>query len=428
MTLYRHAVAVWSAGEMFSRPVATARAFRQRVIDARLEQHAADIDWKRISDNPHVTEEVLARHPDKPWHYNVVSRTSSASLTTPTFTTFSLEVFKSLHVSWVARDVARMMSMHPRVQASFILENENLPWDWYYVSLGPAVAFRQHVEPNLHLPWRWNALSFNPSVTLEDVRRHRERPWNFNALSYSLRVTIEDVLDSIDEFPWDWYGISMNPHISLEDVLDHPGLPWDWGGISFNASVDFEKHVLANIDLPWNWTSLTSNPSVSFRKHVLSNLGKPWNWHYISKGHDEGASATLRDVLDHPTLPWSWFFVTQNPSVRLDDVLARPELPWDMSALFNNPSLRYEDLIAQDSVISFPKPLLGRALESVRWHVICGLPSFLEPTTREKERYIAARTIYRLLCECYTNPAYAACRRRLLRDYETTCREAATAR
>jgi len=73
----------------------------------------------------------------------------------------------------------------------------------------------------------------------------------------------------------------------------------------------------------------------------LENLDKPWSWEFLSKN----PSITMKDVLENPELPWSWIWLSQNPNITFKDVLENPDKPWCWVWLSWNPNITLKDVL-----------------------------------------------------------------------------------
>lgn len=104
------------------------------------------------------------------------------------------------------------------------------------------------------------------------------------------------VLTNLDK-PWRWDYLSENLNIDFEKhvLRAYADKPWDWNGLSENPIIDIEKHVIKYPKLPWDWTALSFHSKIDFEKHVLQHLDKPWDW----TGLSANPNITMEHVLKY---------------------------------------------------------------------------------------------------------------------------------
>lgn len=191
---------------------------------------------------------------------------------------------------------------------------------------------------------------------------------------------IERFIDANPDDPrWEWEWVSSNPYISsafIERYIHklrhfarlsaHPNLTWDI--------------VRAHPDKPWEFYHLTIHPNIS--------------WDIIR---------------ENPTLPWYYGLLGMSPKITWDIIVSSPDIPWDYQYVSQNPH------ITRAIVEAYPeKP--WNWIQLLQAH-----PDFFDPTPEEEVAFyrevFAARRIWRAWFRANTNPAFAVCRRRLLREY-----------
>ena len=276
----------------------------------------------------------------------------------------------------------------------------------------------------------WKVLSRNKAVTMADVRAHPDESWDWAALSYN--KTMEYVRAHPD-LPWDWWLLSSNPNITMEVVLALPDKPWHWSALSRNPIITMEDDVLAHPDESWDWVALSSDRNITMEV-VLALPDKPWHWSSLSFN----PNITMADVLSHPDQPWHWFSLSYNPNITMEDVLAHPDKPWNWSSLSYNPNITMADVLAHPDkpwhwgrvcskksiTIADVMALTDHCSSSIYylWTEICANPEIFEPTMDDMvefvRRTVAARLICRTVFRAFTDPRYAYCRNRLLREFD----------
>ena len=180
----------------------------------------------------------------------------------------------------------------PEITDDIVLRSPDVNWDWNELSKYPNITVTI-VEKYINKPWNWEYLSSNKSVDLNFVRKYMHKPWNLKIISE--RATISTIITN-PNFNWDWDAVVHSPVISKEDFIKyHDRLsvgPLFWKSFSerFDLTLQFVK---TNIKFPkWDWTSL----SYSF----IINLDF---------------------VLENPNLPWDWYGISLNPSIKERDII-----------------------------------------------------------------------------------------------------------
>jgi hypothetical protein len=53
----------------------------------------------------------------------------------------------------------------------------------------------------------------------------------------------------------------------------------------------------------------------------------------------------LKLVNELPNKPWSWNYLSTNPSIKFTDVLENIDKPWNWKELSRNPSIKFTDVM-----------------------------------------------------------------------------------
>lgn len=145
----------------------------------------------------------------------------------------------------------------------------------------------------------------------------------------SLSIDKEIILRRLKQYEHkiSWHDLSYNKNLDISEyVFKHfPDKPWDWSALSQHPNIDFDQHVLPNLDKPWDWVALSNNPSVDLDRHILPNSDKAWDWRAIcfySVVKPKYPPTFIynpkinfeRHVLAYPDLPWYWRSISQNPT------------------------------------------------------------------------------------------------------------------
>jgi hypothetical protein len=174
-------------------------------------------------------------------------------------------------------------------------------------------------------------------------------------LTYQPDITEAFVIKYVYK-PWDWKRLTRVPNISCHFIHRHPDKDWDWGYVS--KKPDFYFELLKDYpDKPWVYCDLF---------HSVYKL-IPWKF-----------------IEAHPEKPWNWFVVSRKKHIPIDFILKYPSNNYD-------------------------------------WYKLISDGVLFESTVQERECYyrrvFAKRRIWRAWFRANTNPDYALCRKRLLKDY-----------
>lgn len=208
-------------------------------------------------------------------------------------------------------------------------------------------------------PWDWGYLSQNPNITVKDIIENPELPWDWNSMSWNINLTLQFILENIDK-NWSWYVLSINPLITLEDCIAFPQLHsklypnlkyirpvvYNYKHFEIYEDDDYDSnitinYILANINATntFNWDTISMHPNIKL-KDVLEHPELPWNWILFSKN----PNVTLTDVLEYPELPWDWYCISEYTNITLHDIITHSELPWNWEAISINSYILVSDV------------------------------------------------------------------------------------
>lgn len=101
----------------------------------------------------------------------------------------------------------------------------------------------------------------------------------------------------------------------------------DWTFISSNENL-LPIMVVQYPSLPWNWNAFCSNPNLTISfitkwmtTKQLSRLNR-LNWFSLSKN----PRISVKDVFQHPELPWDWKGLSRNPTILSDHNFVKEQL------------------------------------------------------------------------------------------------------
>ena len=114
----------------------------------------------------------------------------------------------------------------------------------------------------------------------------------------------------------DWFQLFLEHHST------HPH-DIDWVFISSNENL-LPEMVIQYPSFPWSWNALCSNPNmtISFITKWMINKNHNCNWFSLSKN----SRISVKDVSQHPELPWDWKGLSRNPTILSDHDFVKQNL------------------------------------------------------------------------------------------------------
>lgn len=106
-----------------------------------------DWDWRGVSENPNITQEIINNNPTKNWNYSYMSNNSNI-----TFDFVKQHIDKPWDWRW--------LSQNPNITWDIIKQNPCYLRDYIYISHNPNLTW-EIVHNNIHKSWCWSGLSEN---------------------------------------------------------------------------------------------------------------------------------------------------------------------------------------------------------------------------------------------------------------------------
>jgi hypothetical protein len=152
------------------------------------------------------------------------------------------------------------------------------------------------------------------------VKDHPEIPWNLQSLAGNKNIPFEYIEEKMYEgFPW--YA-SVN--LTMKDILKYHDASTNWSEISFYVSMkDIEEHP----ELPWDWHCVSMNQNLNIEM-VLKHHNK-MGWENISSNK----GITMDIIEKYPELSWCWAAVSFNPNLTFEMLLKNLDKDWDWTAV-----------------------------------------------------------------------------------------------
>jgi hypothetical protein len=222
-----------------------------------------------------------------------------------------------------------------------ITENPNILFDdllegmtdansglWWSISENSNLTL-DVIERNIDKPWVWMVISKNANLTWDFVQAHSEKSWDWTALSAHKCVTWEIIQSNLDK-PWRWAFVCRNPNITLEHILEMPSVDWYQAALNPNITLEIFQSNAARFERCY--CHFSKNPNLTW-DFVKANPYRNWDWSALSK-HPNVTWEIIRNNLEKP---WDWTCISGNPNITLDIVRANMEMPWYWTAIGRNP-------------------------------------------------------------------------------------------
>lgn len=396
-------------------------SFASWIFEQRLAQFGDKIDWEGLSMNPMITMDIVRRHMDKPWVWNMLAfspyipydfilskypfggeNKHSGIWQSTTITIDHLVKGNATDYEWYN------FSHNPKFVIDNAINHPDKNWDWTYISYHCNVT-PKHITMYPSLPWEWKYVSKNPNITLDFVRSNPDKPWHWKSLSCHKNISMEEIIASKDEFPWNWEYVSLNPNLQLEHIIKHSTLPWYWANLLKHQNItlaDIKKHD----DLPWGLShahhtllyQLNFNPNITL-EDMTGHPKVDWQANFMV----EKTQFNIHWVLRFPrTVYWYAHRASQHKNITWDDIKRHANLPWEWKYVSKNPNIMIDTIYHSKDNYKW------------NWREICQRPDFLEPANKEELRmFKAAKTICDQVFESMTNPSYKMCRSRINKDF-----------
>lgn len=199
----------------------------------------------------------------------------------------------------------------------------------------------------------WIQITSHPNTTMKDIEDHPDLPWVYRTVYTNPNLTMDFVLKRMEFLESEMNTmsdqentISMNDNVQewkqLQATAPNGSV---WSHISCNPGITM-KDILDHPELPWDWDFVPRNPNATIQ-FVLDHPYKPWCWSSVSKL----PSVTMQTVLDHPDIPWVWKELARNPGITMKDMEDNIDKPWDWTYVVQNPNMSISFLTRSESRI-----------------------------------------------------------------------------
>lgn len=249
--------------------------------------------------------------------------------------------------------------------------NRNLATDFLEKIMVPEAMTEPVVRHNL---------SRNKNISLEFIEKHiNNKYWDFKEVLQRPDITIEFVKKHYKKFVGEYFDRAMfyaskHPNITLKDIEENiDTIPWNKDGLwrNPNMTMTFARKYRNRFELDEHMSSFTLNPSIGMND-IYQNLDLHWEF---PKDY-----TTFQTLFDNPNFDVV-FFVNDE---------------------------RFKKLLPRYQRTNIKNYLIQRGITGVGFSI---------PLRK------AAIKLQRQWRQCWYNPRYTLCKRRLLREYNELMEE-----
>lgn len=254
-------------------------------------------------------------------------------------------------------------SSNRTITLEILKKHRNKPWDWKKITY--KFADFDTIVGNEDLPWCFKTLS-KTIYDLDQVTCHKDKDWDWKVITHRFCSDVSMVLDTYPETPWDIPTVcAIVPSFDYNVLERCPHIAWDYGALSERGDFDwdvFKKHM----DKPWCFDTLSSRDDLD------------WNI-----------------IVEFPHLPWNFNILACRADLDIG-VVNKTQDKWSMRRISKNASITRQ---------------MVRRYYHLRWK------GKWSAVRREK----AANIIKRHWRRVVSNPYHPVCQRRLLREFVGLC-------
>lgn len=356
-----------------------------------------------------------------------------------------------------------------------LLQYPNEPWDWISVTKNKNITL-EDILAHPEFPWEWGFISYNPNIRFHHVKEHPHISWDENDVYLRLGKTAS--FTEIIQHPnnlWDCMYYLSNPNHTKEELEELVLLTFVkantsswyrveketlWVYICLNKNLTFSD--LYDMYLHLNERMYKLLHTVKWLKRIQGIF--PYNYTFkenllkdklmrcggfLERGvafqaMSRNPNITMADLEAYPLDNWNYGFLSKTFK-EVEYALKTPCFNWSKESLFcDNPHMtaelvqKYEHVdervwqwFSYNPVANFNEVcnhksnfvnIKGCSEEiadyfATRTYSMFRLKGALIPSTQEIRAYFAKKKIIRILVEAVSNPTYAQCRKRLLREH-----------
>ena len=235
------------------------------IINFRELENVSCNDWQMITRNKNITMNVIENHPEYRWDIPSI-------ICNPNLTQEFIENHPEIEMSNDHRTIichidkpelylecdysSRYAADNELPVLSYLYRNKKFTFEfalkyfpsevanpnssiWHHLSV---ITHIKTIEENKFLYWHWRSgVSQNKSLTTQYLEKciHEGLDLDYHFISQSKALTI-DLVKRFRDKPWSWGCISMNSTITMHDIEENINLPWKWEKILENPNITSE--------------------------------------------------------------------------------------------------------------------------------------------------------------------------------------------
>jgi hypothetical protein len=411
-----------------------------------LEQHISKIStetlsmpqqrfWEMVSRSIHVTPAFLKKNIHLPWVWRRLTLNANIPISA---------IADNLGLPWDMEEIKSRYDITPEYMEKLpvtyesvlgadnpalidhILTHPDL-YDVMSASTNPKITLKyieRHIDMFLLRKNKWylSNLARLPVVTLDFIEKYRFLiDWDMHNLSKNPNLTTDFLIKYID-WDWDWFILSTHPMITPEFVTNNPQLPFDFYMLSSNASIPIEFIIYTINMYNWDMMHVSENPNFKLEHinvfccmHDFSDIESKFNVRYIMTTLVTSVEQVYEysNILKIPAVSSLAYALASNPKFTPEMTSSIIDFTSYLKARVicnRNATLQY----IADNIDSFTgtNPNVKYVIHNCKRDYA----KFMALKIRE---HMAAYKIQQRWRHVICNPAYAVCRRKLERDFDT---------
>ena len=212
----------------------------------------------------------------------------------------------------------------------------------------------------------WNLSEYSLNLTLDFIEDNMDFNWNFQALLWyneyfkkyvkweikndtiiyhydPILKTKKKILDELDK-------------VILDESMWHFNILGSFPNFTINVFMKYKHYIEddESIKIIYNNPSINKNELLKMVDDimvchlsevvVISDIVNfptlDWSWETISKSD----KIQMKDIEKYPELPWNWSFISANPNITIDFIAKNIEKPFDWKKLSKHKSISMDDI------------------------------------------------------------------------------------
>jgi hypothetical protein len=184
-----------------------------------------NFDWSTISRHAlNITDEFVEQNLHLPWNWEKCVQ----NIYFPIKSVYM--IIARYGVPWTSQ-----IMDNANITMDFIKNNPQLKFDYDKLTYNRNIKFRD-IKQNSHLPWQWNAVchkedyiadNFNEDrikisskASLPYILAHPELNWSYSTICFRADLE-EEIIEQNLHLPWDWQQLSFYGTLSMEFIRKH---------------------------------------------------------------------------------------------------------------------------------------------------------------------------------------------------------------